>query len=280
MKVNTMLRALAVMLLAAGATQVVEPATEGKAPAPLRVQVKGGLVDLHAESTPISTVLDQLAREIGTRVVYEDGRPQDRVSITLKNVTPREAVTRLLEGLGLSYAVRLGADPSRIELLVLSTRGAGPSRAGDSTEKSSPAPGRQAESKRDEQADEVVPEPEVASEPPRPPGLELPNEPTPPLPRRPIDLPDSPFIPYYGSLNPDAPDADANAEADAPVFQPPTPGEVVEMDGMGPDGVPTRGLKARLPEVSTAPRPRPSPVATPVPVPTPAPTPPPGGRKN
>jgi hypothetical protein len=275
-KVKTILRALAVLILAGTAAQAVEPAKAS----PLRVQVKGGLVDLHAESTPISTVLDQLAREVGTRVVYEDGRPQDRVSITLKNVTPREAVTRLLEGLGLSYAVRLGADPSRIELLVLSTRGAGPTRAGDSNERSSPAPSARVESKSDEQADEVLPEPEVASEPPRPPGLALPDEPAPPLPRRPIDLPDSPFIPYYGSLNPDAPAPEANAETDAPAF--PTPGEVVEMDGMGPDGVPTRVLKARLPEVSAAPKPQPTPVPTPAPtpVPTPVPPPPPGGRKN
>jgi hypothetical protein len=65
----------------------------------------GGRVDVTANATPLSDVLDRLARHTGMKIVYEGPAPRQVVSVSLLGRSPAEAVHDLLEGLGLNYAL-------------------------------------------------------------------------------------------------------------------------------------------------------------------------------
>src|SRR5258708_20442962 len=82
----------------------------GRATAEVDVRSAGGRVDLRVNAAPLSEVLDRLSRETGTKVVYEGPPPRQLVSVSLQMRTPVEAVLSLLEGTGLSFALRM--DPS------------------------------------------------------------------------------------------------------------------------------------------------------------------------
>jgi hypothetical protein len=82
----------------------------GRATAEVDVRSAGGLVDLRVSTAPLSDVLDRLSRETGTMIVYEGPPPRQLVSVSLQKRTPVEAVLSLLEGTGISFALRM--DPS------------------------------------------------------------------------------------------------------------------------------------------------------------------------
>jgi hypothetical protein len=256
------------VLLPAGAVARTPSSSDPTA----EVRLSGGRITVRASGAPVSRVLERIAEVTGMSLSFTDGRPADPVSLMLDDVNPAEAITRILEGLGVDYALGTSADGSRINVLVVTGRGpqasARPDRAAAAAVQAGPSRTEAEKNRTSPRPPELEADPASPSEPPRPSGVELPRAAHPPLPARPSDLPTSPFVPYYGSLNPDGPAPDPEA---LPI-EPPSPGDVVDMDGMGPDGVPATERKSRLPEVSPAPPiapPPPSKISVPVPPPTP-----------
>ena len=104
------------------------------------VDVRGtgaGRVSLRVTAAPLSDVLDRLARQTGMKVVYDGAPPRALVrGRQVEDVTVADAVADVLEGLGVSYALRLDATGMKVDtLLVL-----GAVRASSSSPSSSPAP--------------------------------------------------------------------------------------------------------------------------------------------
>jgi hypothetical protein len=80
----------------------------------------GGRVSLKVSAAPLSDVLDRLARQTGMKVVYDGAPPRALVrGRQVENVTPAEAVADVLEGLGVSYALRLDATGAKVDTLLV-----------------------------------------------------------------------------------------------------------------------------------------------------------------
>ncbi len=266
MRASTLSCAIAIaVLLPAGAFARTPSSSDPS----VEVGFSGGRITVRASGAPVSLVLERIADVTGMTLSFTDGRPADTVSLTLHGVNPSEAIARILEGLGVDYALGTSADGSRVNVLVVTGRGLQASARPDRVTASVQAGSSLAEAEEnrtDAQPLDLAAAPASPPEPPRPPGVELPRAAHPPLPARPSDLPTSPFVPYYGSLNPDGPPPDPNE----PLMEFPGPGDIVDMDGMGPNGVPTTERKGRLPEATPAPVP---PAASPQ-----EPPPPPGAK--
>ena len=104
------------------------------------VDVRGtaaGRVSVRVTAAPLSEVLDRLARQTGMKVVYDGAPPRAVVRGRLvEDATVADAVADVLEGLGVSYALRLDATGLKVDtLLVL-----GAVRGSSSSPSSSPAP--------------------------------------------------------------------------------------------------------------------------------------------
>lgn len=89
------------------------------------IKTANGRLDLRANTSPLSEVLDQLSRQTGMKVVYEGPIPRQLVTVALERRTPAEAVLALLEGLGLNYALVMDRTGSRVQTLLM--EGAAPS---------------------------------------------------------------------------------------------------------------------------------------------------------
>ena len=96
-----------------------------------------GLVSVRVTAAPLSDVLDRLARQTGMKVVYDGAPPRAVVrGRQVEDVTVADAVADVLEGLGVSYALRLDATGLKVDtLLVLGTV-----KASLSSPSASPAP--------------------------------------------------------------------------------------------------------------------------------------------
>ena len=106
------------------------------------VDVRGtaaGRVSVRVTAAPLSEVLDRLARQTGMKVVYDGAPPRAVVrGRQVEDVTVADAVTDVLEGLGVSYALRLDATGLKVDtLLVL---GAVRGSSSSPSPSSSPAP--------------------------------------------------------------------------------------------------------------------------------------------
>ena len=104
------------------------------------VDVRGtaaGRVSVRVTAAPLSEVLDRLARQTGMKVVYDGAPPRAVVrGRQVEDATVADAVADVLEGLGVSYALRLDATGLKVDtLLVL-----GAVRGSSSSPSSSPAP--------------------------------------------------------------------------------------------------------------------------------------------
>ena len=91
----------------------------------LEVEAANGLVSVRANRVPLARILDRLAQQTGMKVTYESGQPSQPVTAALEGLVPRDAVTRLLEGLGLSYVFRTDASGLQVETLIVSDGGGG-----------------------------------------------------------------------------------------------------------------------------------------------------------
>jgi hypothetical protein len=97
------------------AVLVLLPAT---ASAEISLRVNGTRVDLTARA-PLSEVLDRLSRQTGLKVVYDGTVPRPQVNVALVGVTTAQAVTAVLQGLGLDYALQMDKTGTRAATLVL-----------------------------------------------------------------------------------------------------------------------------------------------------------------
>jgi hypothetical protein len=86
----------------------------------LDVRAADGVVTVHANRVPLARILDRLAQQTGMKVTYDSGQPNQAVTVSLEGLVPRDAVTRLLEGQGLSYVFRTDASGLRVETLIVS----------------------------------------------------------------------------------------------------------------------------------------------------------------
>lgn len=78
-----------------------------------------GRIELQATSAPLSAVLECLAAPTGMKVVY-DAPVNQRVTVSLTNQTIAEVVVRLLEGLGINYAIGFDPAGTRVKTLLIS----------------------------------------------------------------------------------------------------------------------------------------------------------------
>ena len=86
----------------------------------LEVEAHGGQVSVRAYQVPLNRILDRLAQQTGMKVSYEATPPTQPVTATLDRLPPREAVVRLMEGLGVAYVFRTDVSGQRVETLIVS----------------------------------------------------------------------------------------------------------------------------------------------------------------
>jgi hypothetical protein len=132
-----------------------------------------GRIDVAAAAAPLADVLDRLARQTGMKIVYEGPAPRQLVTLSLVGRSPAEAVTAILEGQGLNYALILDVTATRVEKLLVT--GAASSSASGPRSVSTTAP-RYAPPPPEPEPDEPPEEPAV-TEPTAPP---IPEKPQPP----------------------------------------------------------------------------------------------------
>lgn len=164
-----------------------------------------GRVSLKVTASPLSEVLDRLARQTGMKVIYDGAPPRTVVRYRqVEDVTPAEAVANVLEGLGVSYALRLDATGAKVDtLLVIAATKASGAASSRPSAPSARLPGlANVPMPIEEDADDDVPSErsEEAMEPGRPmrDGAERPDIVRPPtgaLPGMPVPAPGQMGIP-------------------------------------------------------------------------------------
>jgi hypothetical protein len=85
------------------------------------VKLVAGRVLIDATASSVSEVLDRLSRATGMKVVYEGGPPTDRLTAAINAGSETEALSRLFEGLGLTYAFKLDAAGRHVETLFVTS---------------------------------------------------------------------------------------------------------------------------------------------------------------
>jgi len=85
------------------------------------VKIVGGRVHIQATATPVSEVLDRLSKTTGMKIVYDGAPPSDRLTAAIDAASETEALSRLLEGLGLTYAFKLDKSGRHVETLFVTT---------------------------------------------------------------------------------------------------------------------------------------------------------------
>jgi hypothetical protein len=173
------------LVIAAALALLAAPVRAG-----VEVTAADGHVNVTAAQAPLSDVLDGLARKTRMKVVYEGGTPRNPVTIELRGHTPAEAVLRVLEGLGLNYALALDLSGTQVETLMIV--GAGGSSS------SSSASFRPARGRRDAEAEQAASDDGIEGEQPM--AYEAP--PPPPEPAKPEEAARSATPPPPGPLNP------------------------------------------------------------------------------
>lgn len=176
----------AVLVLSQAVPQVLAPAGG------LEVVAHGDQVSVRAHGVPVSRILDRLAQQTGMKVTYESSPPSQPVTATLEDLPVREAVVRLLEGLGVGYVFRTDASGQRVETLIVS----GGAASGTSTASVASQPNAMEEYPAEvvQEVPEYEPPPEVQ-----------PAEMAPPQPGMPAPDLALPGMPAYQGLDPNYP---------------------------------------------------------------------------
>jgi len=147
---------LGIWLLTAAGQASVGPVTE--------VKIVGGRVHIQATAASVSEVLDRLSRTTGMKIVYEGAPPSDRLTAAIDAPSETEALSRLFEGLGLTYAFKLDVAGRHVETLFVTNSAS--RRASVGTAASSNANPRMAQlAVEDDVADQAPSENEPVPEP-------------------------------------------------------------------------------------------------------------------
>jgi len=129
----------------------------------LDVQVRGMMVDIRAQRVSLQQVLDTLSQKTGMSIVYDTEPPQDTVSLDLRDINVRTAVTELLRGHGLTYALVMDSTGLRVNKLLLTHGGGGAVKAAAPQPHQAPPP-----QEMYDQQQEYYEEPEPPEPPPPP----------------------------------------------------------------------------------------------------------------
>jgi hypothetical protein len=138
----------------------------------LNIQVRGSAVDIRAQRVPLQQVLDNLSQKTGMKVIYDTEPPQEIVTLDLRDMGMRGALMQLLQGHGLTYAVRMDPTGTRVETLLLTHGGGGALKA-------APPPPPQMMMQEQAEQQEYYEEMAEPNEPPPPPEPTPPPTPTP-----------------------------------------------------------------------------------------------------
>jgi len=106
---------LVAVLASVGSGRVVSSGTE--------VRLDGGRVVVQATSVPLIEVLSRFSQATGAKIVYDAGKPRQLVTVAIDAASQAEALAQLLEGQGLSYAVRLDSTGQGVDMLFLMSKG-------------------------------------------------------------------------------------------------------------------------------------------------------------
>jgi hypothetical protein len=87
---------------------------------PIDVRVSGDRLTIHARAAALADVLAQVASRTGMKVVYDGRPPRSPVTVTIDDAAPAEAILRVLEGLGINYALAMDREGRRVETLIVS----------------------------------------------------------------------------------------------------------------------------------------------------------------
>jgi hypothetical protein len=136
----------------------------------LEVEALGAQVSVRAHAVPVNRILDRLAQQTGMKVTYESSPPSQQVTATLERLPVREAVVRLMEGLGVGYVFSTDASGQRVETLIVTGTAAADSTTSSVASQSSPMD-YQAEVVQEVPEYEPPPEPVQAEMPPPQPGM-------------------------------------------------------------------------------------------------------------
>jgi hypothetical protein len=147
---------LGIWLLTAAGQASVGPVTE--------VKIVGGRVHIQATAASVSEVLDRLSRTTGMKIVYEGAPPSDRLTAAIDAPSETEALSRLFEGLGLTYAFKLDVAGRHVETLFVTNSSS--RRASVGTTANSNASPRMAQLAVEDDATDQAPENEPVPEPP------------------------------------------------------------------------------------------------------------------
>lgn len=90
-----------------------------------QIRASDGAVTIHAQSLPLSQILDRLASATGMAVTYEGPRPSTPITMSVDGISETEAILKLMEGLGVSYVFRTDLTGERVDVLIVSGAGAG-----------------------------------------------------------------------------------------------------------------------------------------------------------
>src|SRR5919201_1822712 len=83
-----------------------------QAPAPLRLQISGGRVTLHADNVPVRTILAEWSRLGGARIINGDRVAGAPLTLDLEGVPERQALDIVLRGVaGYVLAAREPGSP-------------------------------------------------------------------------------------------------------------------------------------------------------------------------
>ena len=152
----------------------------GAAPAaaqqPLRLEIRAGLVNLHAQNIPLRQILTEWARVGGTRIVKAERVTGAPVTVDLQGVSERQALDVLLRGVaGYVLASRpvSGSGASAFDRIVILATSTAPRPAAQPAFASGPAtrvpqPQPQVEPEENLPGDVTPARPRIVRSPPRP----------------------------------------------------------------------------------------------------------------
>jgi hypothetical protein len=87
------------------------------------VRVVGPRVVVQANGVPLTDVLSRFSQATGTKIVYDAAKPRQLVTVQIDAASQAEALSQLLEGQGLSYALRLDPSGVGVDMLFLMSKG-------------------------------------------------------------------------------------------------------------------------------------------------------------